>query len=91
VDVWTALFLGLAAGAIGTVIFTAIEYADIALTKRPPSMVPGEVAVAILGGDHRAQRDRVKRLNLPTHFMHGTALGVVLGALSLLDLNAAIT
>jgi H+/Cl- antiporter ClcA len=73
VDVWTALFLGLAAGAIGTVIFTTIEYADIALTKRPP------------------QRDRVKRLNLPTHFMHGTALGVVLGALSLLDLNAAIT
>lgn len=90
-DVWTALLLGLAAGAIGTLIFTAIEYVDIALTKRPPSMVPGEVAVAMLGGDHRVQRDRVKKLNLPTHFMHGTALGIVLGALSLLDLNAALT
>lgn len=90
-DVWTALLLGLAAGAIGTLIFTAIEYADIALTKRPPSMVPGEVAVAMLGGDHRVQRDRVKKLNLPIHFMHGTVLGVVLGALSLLDLNAALT
>lgn len=75
-DVGTALLIGLAAGALGSVAFTLVEYLDIAVTRRAPSMVPGEVAVAMLGGDHRVQRDRVKRLNLPTHFMHGTALGV---------------
>lgn len=90
-DVGSALLVGLAAGAIGTVVFTVIEYLDIAMTGRSQSVVPGAVAVALLGGDHRVQRDRVKRLNLPTHFMHGTGLGLVFGALSLLDLGAAVT
>jgi hypothetical protein len=89
--VGTALLIGLIAGAIGTAVFTLIEYADIAATGRPPSMVPGEVAVELTGGDHRADRDRVKRMNWPMHVMHGTGLGVVLGALSLLDLAPVLT
>lgn len=90
-DVGTALLLGLVAGAIGTAVLTLIEYVDIAVTGRPSSMVPGEVAVELTGGDHRQQRRRVRLLNLPVHVMHGTGLGVVLGALSLLDLDAVLT
>jgi hypothetical protein len=33
----------------------------------------------------------VQKLNLPTHFMHGTTLGVVFAALSLLGLSAVLT
>lgn len=34
---------------------------------------------------------RIRTLNLPTHFLHGTMLGVVFAALSLLDLSAVLT
>jgi hypothetical protein len=87
------LLIGLAAGAIATVVFTIVEYLDIAVTGRPVSYVPGQVAVAMTGGDPHGDRDRdrVKKLNLPTHFMHGTALGLVLAALSLLGLSAVLT
>ena len=90
-DVVQTLLIGLAAGAIATVVFTIIEYLDIAVTGRPVSTVPGEVAVAMTGGDPHRDRQRVKKLNLPTHFMHGTTLGVVFAALSLLDLSAVLT
>ncbi len=33
----------------------------------------------------------MERLNLPVHFMHGTALGAVLAALSLLGLSGVLT
>lgn len=81
------LLVGLAAGVIGTIVFTAIEYAEMALSKRPASMVPGRVAVALIGGDLDTDTDRVHKLNLPTHFAHGTMLGVVFGAIALLPIN----
>jgi hypothetical protein len=92
-NVVQTLLIGLAAGAIATVIFTIVEYLDIALTGRPVSYVPGAVAVAMTGGDPHGDRDRdrVQKLNLPTHFAHGTALGLVLAALSLLGLSAVLT
>jgi hypothetical protein len=90
-DVLQTLLLGLAAGAIGTVVFTAVEYVEMAVTKRPASLVPGQVLVAITGGDPQVEKDRARKFNLPVHFMHGTTLGVVLAALSLLDLSAVLT
>jgi hypothetical protein len=90
-DILSILLIGLAAGAIGTVVFTAVEYLDIAVTGRAPSMVPGEVGVALTGGDPHRDRDRVQSLNLPIHFMHGTTLGLVFAGLSLLDLGAVVT
>ncbi len=90
-NVVQTLLIGLGAGAIATVVLTIIEYLDIAVTGRAPSMVPGEVAVAITGGDHHRDRGRVEQLNLPTHVMHGTMLGVVFAALSLLGLSAVLT
>jgi hypothetical protein len=90
-DVLGILLIGLAAGAIGTVAFTVVEYMEIALTKRPVSTVPGEVAVALTGGEPHRDRSRVEKLNLPTHFAHGTMLGLVFGALALLDLGVVWT
>lgn len=90
-DVLPTLLIGLVAGVIATVVFTIVEYLDIAVTGRPVSTVPGEVAVALTGGDPHHDQERAKKLNLPTHFMHGTALGVVLAALSLLGLSAVLT
>jgi hypothetical protein len=90
-DVVQTLLIGLVAGAIATVVFTIIEYLDIAVTGRPASTVPGEVAVAMRVTPGHRDRERVKKLNLPTHFMHGTMLGVVFAALSLLDLSAVLT
>ena len=90
-DVLQTLLIGLAAGAIATVVLTIIEYLDMALTGRPSSTVPGEVAVAMTGGDPHRDRGRVERLNLPTHFMHGIMLGVVFAALSLIGLSAVLT
>ncbi len=58
-DVVQTLLIGLAAGAIATVIFTIIEFVDIAVTGRPSSTVPGEVTVAITGGDPHRDRERV--------------------------------
>ncbi|MDK3255943.1 hypothetical protein [Blastococcus capsensis] len=90
-DVWQTLLYGLVAGAIGTVLFTAVEYIEMAVTRRPASLVPGKVFVAMTGGDPQTDVERARKWNLPTHFMHGTALGVVLAALSLLDWSAVLT
>jgi hypothetical protein len=90
-DVLQTLLIGLAAGAIGTVIFTIIEYVEMAVTRRPASLIPGQVLVAMTGGDPQAEKDRARKYNLPVHFMHGTALGVVLAAVSLLDWSPLLT
>lgn len=90
-DLLQTLLLGLAAGAIATVVLTIVEYADMAVTKRPASLVPGKVLVGLTGGDPQTETGRAKKLNWPVHVMHGTAVGVVLAALSLLDLSAVLT
>lgn len=90
-DVLQTLLIGLAAGAIGTVIFTVIEYVEMAVTRRPASLIPGQVLVAMTGGDPQAEKDRARKYNLPVHFMHGTALGMVLAAVSLLDWSPLLT
>jgi hypothetical protein len=90
-DVLQTLLIGLVAGAIATVVLTVVEYADMAATKRPASLVPGKVLVSLTGGDPQTDVERAKKLNWPVHVMHGTAVGVVFAALSLLDLSAVLT
>ncbi|TFV59293.1 hypothetical protein E4P41_12030 [Geodermatophilus sp. DF01-2] len=90
-DVLQTLLLGLVAGAIATVLFTAVEYAEMAVTRRPTSLVPGKVFVAMTGGNPQTDTERARKWNLPTHLMHGTGLGLVFAALSLLDLSATLT
>lgn len=90
-DVLQTLLIGLVAGAIATAVLTAAEYVDKALTKRPASLVPGKVLVSLTGGDPQTDTERAEKLNWPVHIMHGTAVGAVLAALSLLDLSAVLT
>lgn len=90
-DVLQTLLYGLVAGAIGTALFTAVEYAEMAVTRRSASLVPGKVLVAMTGGDPQTDVERARKWNLPTHFLHGTMLGVVLAALSLLGWSAVVT
>lgn len=90
-DLLQTLLIGLAAGAIATVVLTIVEYADMAVTKRPASLVPGKVLVGLTGGDPQTETDRAKKLNWPVHVMHGTALGAAFGALSLVDLSGVLT
>jgi hypothetical protein len=91
VDVVQTLLIGLAAGLLGTVVFTLVEYAEMAATKRPASLVAGQVLVAMAGGDPQTDKDRARKANRPVHFAHGTALGAVLAALSLLGLSGVVT
>lgn len=90
-DVLQTLLLGLVAGAIATMVFTVVEYLEMKVTRRQASLVPGQVLVAMTGGDPQTEKERARKWNLPTHVMHGTALGLVFAALSLLDLSAVLT
>ncbi len=83
-----AVGLGLLAGAIGTVALTLAERAEMALTGRAPSMVPGQVGAKLSGRDPQADQMLVKRLNPIVHWAHGVALGAVRGLLDLAGLGA---
>ncbi len=67
---------GLAAGAVGTAALTLAERAEMALTGREPSTVPGQVGARLTGQDARPDSNAVKRLNPFVHWGHGIGLGV---------------
>ncbi len=83
-----AVGLGLAAGAIGTIALTAAEKAEMRLTGRQASMVPGQVAVKLTGRDPDRNPETVKRLSPIMHWTHGIALGAVRGLLDVAGLSA---
>ncbi len=66
---------GLAAGAVGTIALTVAEKAEMGLTGRPASTVPGQVATRLSGRDPDEEPDLVQRLNAVTHWAHGIAMG----------------
>jgi hypothetical protein len=81
VDILEAVGLGLAAGAIGTVVLTLAEMAEMKLTGREPSTVPGQVGTKLSGRDPETNVSLVKRLNPIVHWGHGIGLGAVRGLL----------
>lgn len=83
-----AVGLGLAAGAIGTIALTAAEKAEMRLTGRQASMVPGQVAMKLIGRDPDRNPEGVKRLSPIMHWTHGIALGAVRGLLDVAGLSA---
>ncbi|MBA3747214.1 MAG: hypothetical protein H0W96_06925 [Solirubrobacterales bacterium] len=83
-----AVGLGLAAGAIGTIALTAAEKAEMRLTGRQASMIPGQVAVKLTGRDPDRNPEAVKRLSPIMHWTHGIALGAVRGLLDVAGLSA---
>lgn len=76
-----AVSRGLVAGAIGTVALTLAEQAEMKLTGREPSSVPGQVGTKLTGGDPTDDADRVKRLDPVVHWGHGIGMGAVRGGL----------
>ncbi|MBA2567246.1 MAG: hypothetical protein H0V08_05590 [Thermoleophilaceae bacterium] len=71
-----ALTNGALAGLIGTAAMTAAQAAEMRVTGRPPSTVPGQVASKLLGlkpGDDEA----LSRISLGMHWTHGMTQGAV--------------
>lgn len=72
---------GLAAGVMGTVALTIAEKAEMKLTGREPSNVPGQVGARLSGHDPQTDVDLVQRLNPVVHWGHGISMGVVRASL----------
>lgn len=71
-----ALAKGALAGLIGTAAMTAAQAAEMRVTGRAPSMVPGQVASKLLRlrpGDDEA----MSRISLGMHWAHGMTQGAV--------------
>ncbi|MGX1887660.1 hypothetical protein [Streptomyces sp. NPDC055287] len=84
-NVALALGLGLAAGAVGTVVLTLSETIEQRLTGRETSTVPGRVGAALTG--KKGDEATAEKLNTPVHWAHGITLGAVRGALALTGLG----
>ncbi len=82
-----AVVRGMAAGAIGTVALTLAEKAEMRLTGRPASTVPGQVAAKLSGRDPETDTDVVERLSPITHWAHGITMGAVRGILGVAGLR----
>ncbi len=83
-----AVGVGLAAGAVGTVALTLAEKAEMRLTGRAASTVPGQVGAKLAGRDPEAEPALVERLNPVVHWGHGISLGAVRGLLDVAGLGA---
>lgn len=84
-----AVARGVAAGAIGTVALTIAEKAEMRLTGRPASTMPGQVAAKLSGRDPNREPDLVQRLNAITHWTHGVAMGATRGLIDAAGLRPA--
>ena len=71
-----SLAKGALAGLIGTAAMTAAQQAEIEVTGREPSLVPGHVASKLLGLN--AEEDEVlSRISIRMHWAHGMTMGTV--------------
>lgn len=82
-----AVGLGLIAGLIGTVALTLSEKAEMSVTGREPSTVPGQVGAKLIGRDP-AQDPHLEGRNTAVHWAHGISMGAVRGLLALTGLAA---
>ena len=84
-NVAKALAKGLLAGLAGTAVMTLSETAEMRLTGREGSTVPGRVGAKLF--DVRPTGDAaMARLNTRVHWGHGVLMGAARGALSLAGL-----
>ncbi len=72
-----ALALGAAAGLAGTAAMTATQAIEMRLTRREPSLVPGQALAGLLRRD--AQGEELERLSTTMHWGHGIAMGALRG------------
>lgn len=80
-----AVVFGLIAGLIGTIALTLSESAEMAITGRAPSTVPGQVANRLLGRDPDDDPGLERRSTI-VHWSNGVGTGVVRGLLGLTGL-----
>ncbi|HLL69302.1 MAG TPA: hypothetical protein VK453_26845 [Micromonosporaceae bacterium] len=72
---------GMIAGAVGTVAMTVTQRAEMALTDRKPSTVPGQVGAHLIPGRDPDNDADVQQLNAGVHWGHGISMGAVRGLL----------
>lgn len=80
------MLTGAVAGLIGTAAMTAAQMAEMRVTGRPPSMVPGHVASKLL----RLKPDgdaALSRVSIRMHWAHGMTQGLVRGLIGKLGLQ----
>lgn len=78
---------GLVAGVVGTVALTIAEKAEMSLTGREPSMVPGQVGARLSGHDPQTDVALVRRLNPIVHWGHGIGMGAVRASLDAVGMS----
>lgn len=71
--------VGLAAGAVGTIVMTIGQKAEMVATGRAPSPTPSKAVEEVTGIE--LSKDAEQRASTPIHFAYGTALGAGLAAL----------
>jgi hypothetical protein len=83
-----SLTKGALAGLIGTAAMTAAQMAEMRLTGREPSLVPGRVASKLM----RLQPtddDALARISIGMHWAHGITMGTVRALLARTGLRGA--
>ncbi len=82
VSIVGAVGRGMIAGAIGTVAMTMTQRAEMALSEREPSTVPGQVGAHLIPGKDPDVAADVQQLNASVHWGHGLSMGAVRGLLA---------
>jgi hypothetical protein len=77
---------GVLAGLIGTAAMTAAQAAEMRLSGRPPSMVPGQVASKLLNLEPEDDAD-MARISIRMHWAHGMTQGVLRALIGKLGLR----
>ncbi len=85
-DIAKALAKGLLAGLVGTAVMTLSETAEMRLTGRQGSTVPGRVGAKLFGVRPKGDEE-LARLTARVHWGHGVLMGSVRGVLSLAGLT----
>ena len=81
-----SLARGTLAGLIGTAVMTAAQTAEIRLSGRKPSLVPGDVASKLLRL-HPEGDEELSRISIRMHWAHGMAMGAVRGLIGQMGLQ----
>ena len=72
----SSLTKGALAGLIGTAAMTAAQMAEMRLTGREPSLVPGRVASKLLGLEPKGDA-ALSRISIGMHWAHGITIGTL--------------
>ncbi len=72
----SSLTKGALAGLIGTAAMTAAQMAEMRLTGREPSLVPGRVASRLLRLNPEGD-EALSRISIRMHWAHGMTMGTV--------------